>query len=300
MKKTFFVIVVFAVLLGCYACSEEQGNCQENSLHEQQAAYDNLYAEITLLNEQFGVGETAVARSGVRRRFWKIFGADLLGGVLGCRLHPIAGFFLGVNASIIAAADTRVESDGLMLWTPSRAASYVSSTTTDSTLGMLDSLGYYHNQVICDLYDQHGEQLFSYDEAIREDLIMQAIRGYVNDSFFAHPPLAVTVKQDVTQLVNAMEADNIDAIFAAAIALTPDIENELRVVKNYCETLQYFESDEALIQYSIAHDNLIRASDLDADAQALILAGSSIGGNSAGMWDKGDGSWEDLDAGLLP
>lgn len=288
MKKILCVVAVVATLIICDACSQEQHEkAIDEKIEKQEAAFKDLRAEIAALNAQFGLEPNPASRGRGFRRFWKIFGSDLLGGIFGCRINPLIGFFCGVSASITAATATEPETEDQLVWRPIRTtASYVSSNTTDATLGFLDSLGYYHNQVICDLYEQYGENLFTFDELTKESVIMQAIQPYVNENVSSYATIAVTEKYNIHQLLLNMDEDNLDETFEAAMALAPSISNELSVVKNYCATLQYFESDAELLQYSVAHDNLVRASDIDADAQALILAGSAIGGNSAILWDK--------------
>ena len=288
MKKLFYVAAVIAMSLLCYACSQDQEPVQSNGQsEEQQLAFDNLYADIALLNAQFGVDNASISRGGGRRRFWSIFGADLLGGILGCRVNLFFGFYWGVFSSITAVVATEPEIEDQYRYRPARTtASYVSANTENATLGLLDSLGYYHNQVICDLYDQYGDALFTLDELTRETVVLEAIQPYIGENTSSYANIAVTEKYNLNQLVLNMNSENLDETFQAAIAMAPTISNELNIVKNYCETLQYFESDQDLILYSIAHDNLVRASDIDADAQELILAGTAIGGNSAIMWEK--------------
>ncbi len=283
-----FLIIAFVVILG-FACTQEK-NYIEPAKTEEQKAFEELQIKIEALNAEFGVSDLGTrANYSKRKRIWRIFGADLIGGLLGY----IKGNFLGAlrwggGSSIAAAKKYNNEPSGDTIYVPERALNGFAvgdmANETDATMSRLDSIGYYHNQIICDLYDEYGLTLFDMNESTYEQLIDQRAQVYAHGSN-SNSTGVVIDEAAVNDLLANMEDDNIAETFETLNEILPEYVQEFQIVQEYCETIITFDSDEELIQYAQAHNNLLQASTISEYAKSLIGAGTGTGTGSIIIWN---------------
>lgn len=302
MKKVLIWLSVLAFAIVAYACSQEEDVEVQNKT--EQEAFEDLRLQIAMLNAQFGVEdfETRANNNGRWKRRWRIFGADLLGGFLGyIKGRFLGSLFTGVRYSLIAAKKYKVENTENQMYIPVRSMNSFANVSIDGAedakMNRLDSIGYYHNQVICDLYDEYGMELFDFDEQTCLPLIEAEAQKYAHSDEIISAEV-ISEGEQMFSLLDEMDDDDIAATFVTLKEYYPGYSEEFDIVQNYCETLTTFETDAELIEYARAHHNLLLASTISEYSKSLIGAGTGIGAGSIVIWNPilkpivGDGELE--------
>lgn len=306
MKKICIYVAIAIALVAGYACTQEEKEVKITKT--EQAAFDDLCVQIAALNASYGVDDASRAdktNKKKKRRFWKIFGADLAGTLDGVditwgKYTWIKMLICGVKASVdegnainkAAAADPE-----LTAYRPVKSVMDNPNTFEIEALPneptLLDSLGYYHNEIICYLYAQHGDDLMTYDEAALDEKIRRQVAIYTGDMN------ALTVeglRPDYKEVLSAISEDNLEQTFTALRTIRPHIANELTVVQEYCSALTQFETDEEIVAYTKAYNGLVAISNIMEGSKQFIKGATLIGGHSAIMWmpveesTEGDGT----------
>ncbi len=295
MKKICMLVAVAIALVAGFACTQEEKQVKLVKT-EKQMAFEELQLRIDALNAEFGVGDgNSRGFWSTLKKIWKVVKADAVGAVVGdavaSKVNLDAGWGIvvavcnGVESSIKAADEVAQTTEGEKKYVPERTLNNFEDLFEEGVVPtQLDSVGFYHNHIICDLYDTYGDDLYTMDEAMREGLVVQYARKYLDFSESITKLPELEELNTLNQIVLDMDEENMDASFEAIGQLLPNCVEELQVVENYCRTLITFESDEELILYTKAHNNIVLDSELSEYSKELVKIGTNVGIYSSGLW----------------
>lgn len=299
MKKICMLVAVAIALVAGFACTQDEKQVKLVKT-EKQMAFEELQLRIDALNAEFGVGDVnSRGFWSTLKKIWKVVKADALATVtaeaikeeaIGGLLWGEAGAIViavvnGVDASADEASAQFQQSKGEQKYVPERTLNNFEDLFEEGVVPtQLDSVGFYHNHIICDLYDTYGDDLYTMDEAMREGLVVQYARKYLDFSESITKLPELEELNTLNQIVLDMDEENMDASFEAIGQLLPNCVEELQVVENYCRTLITFESDEELILYTKAHNNIVLDSELSEYSKELVKIGTNVGIYSSGLW----------------
>lgn len=295
MKKICMLVAVAIALVAGFACTQEEKQVKLVKT-EKQMAFEELQLRIDALNAEFGVGDVnSRGFWSTLKKIWKVVKADAVGAVVGdavaSKVNLDAGWGIvvavcnGVESSIKAADEVAQTTEGEKKYVPERTLNNFEDLFEEGVVPtQSDSVGFYHNHIICDLYDTYGDDLYTMDEAMREELVVQYARKYLDFSESITKLPELEELNTLNQIVLDMDEENMDASFEAIGQLLPNCVEELQVVENYCRTLITFESDEELILYTKAHNNIVLDSELSEYSKELVKIGTNVGIYSSGLW----------------
>lgn len=283
MKKVYLVIFMAVVTFVAYSCTQDDVQKSVPQVDPTiQTAFDDLNDELSIIDMQFP--DAPMTRRG--GRFWRIFGADFFGGLLGWFLHPVVGVISGVSASCAAAHDFN-RYNQTVAYVPNERYVYELQMEQQSiTLNGIDSIGIMHNKIICELYDEQGDAFFLLDKEQMDKLILQKVEKYygkVSDVKLQQLP---ELEKKVNQTVELMDAESMDASFNKAVELLPEYKNEILVTKTYCKKMNSLPTEESRLEYDKQFKKVLTDSKIPSESKDVILSSTRIASNSNVMWHE--------------
>ncbi len=292
MKKVFWVLSVIAIALviaiGCETsqepCSPQPTAKECNKPNEQptdENAFEQVRMEIANLNLQY-VDKSPKGRGWRKAR--RVMFADMYGalsgyihsrGIFGSFFSFFYGLFCSVRSSIDAA---RVDSGGMQLVPQLQNPQFEVITLNNAA----DSLGFLHNVIITDLFDRYGNNLRTMYRSELNNLII----GEINKYREAPETLGdlEAVYQDAKPVIDLYDENTLDPAINKAIELNPELENELLVIKSFCETVDDLAEEVREAEYTKSFCQIIESSELTEESKFIINAGVSVNVSSTNLW----------------
>ena len=278
MKKLIYTFAA-VILVTFAACDKNDKNISE-AVNEQ-AAFENLLADIDALNSTFQFDLTPVnstddvmsakARLG---KGWKIAIADALGAAIGGGLSGGAGAIVGaITASIGMAAD-----DGY-------SVSYPNGSTP--TFGFLDNLtGELHNTIIAEILDDYPTLL---EGNFTEHQLMSIIcnKAAEHNITFSPENLSSIYDERAKAFIStALAGENFSESMDEAAAIYPEFQNELRIIESYSSNVKNIIATETLLDYTNRVATIVSESNIPAKSQEQITSFVAVYANSHELWSE--------------
>lgn len=272
MKRKFKFTVIAVLAIAVVACVTN--NESVNKQDRQDLEYESVIAELEALKSQTSLNvETRVAK------WWKwlIVGAVDAGVGFGTA-NPGAGVAASALTFTMLQADSKAAEKPEGKYNPSikPVSRSLNNLEIEGT-----KYGALHNQVIINLYQEHGESLF---ENTQEDLM-----GYINAELaqmrtaYVHRIIRL---DDITPYLDEyVNAKSLDDFFKGLARLHPDKINELNVLKVIIEGFEHVDMETDNGEYATAAIRIINASDMSLSNKTALAEGISIANASFRLWN---------------
>lgn len=225
-------------------------------------AYTELHEQIALLNAQYSVNFKPDTRGRFGlflRRLWKVLRADLTGAVHGYDKGNTGMIITGICHSIdeimkrddsIGCIDDDSEGhDDLIVLYPDN--DWV-LTTDDFLYTAADSIGYFHNKIILDIYNENQDGFYEMNEDQYIAKVINKVCEYTNSMipFRLRDQMIQDIKSGLALFRNLADNQHLDAVEALQ-AIHPSRTEEINIIKTYCESIELMLDDKAaLINYT--------------------------------------------------
>lgn len=300
----FLWMATAVALVAGVACSQdedlavvEREEKQQEALAEQiqEEAFAELRENIAALNAKFGIDVSRANSNGneIGKKVKDVVVADIAGAMGGAnapgKLKTFVKMLLhGVRASIDKALEiekSAASNPDMVVYRPVKSVNHNLNTFYPEGFPenptLLDSIGFAHNEIICDLYAFYGDRLVTLDETNLDLAVRRQVATYANDSGALTAPQLDDEFRFVLQNLNNV---NIEQSFARMAELRPQLANELVIVKEYSLALAQLGSDAEVIAYTQQHNGLLSVSNIVDTSKKFIQGVTLVGGNSALMW----------------
>lgn len=280
MKKLIYL--VSTVLALAFA------SCNKNAGIDVETTKDS--SELMSLKEQLIALNTTLPQSqdiAVKAKWWHyvlVAAADA------------GGFFLGGGASAGAVAVTAGCTVSTLVWNIVKEDEKKETKGSDSSnfepfndrevaLSCVEGVGLIHNKVILDLYEDHGESLFGYEDDVLLPLVAEKVSSEIESSQ-NEVSLSVQEQKDiVSATVNAYASSSTIGEFIASLELSaPEKSALLEVVSVILEGFDSIDAIDDNGEYSSAVQELISDSDVSEEAKEILVSTTSVANASARLW----------------
>lgn len=206
------------------------------------------------------------------------------------------GFFLGGGASAGAVAVTAGCTVSTLVWNIVKEDEKKETKGSDSgnsapfndrkvALSCVEGVGLIHNKVILDLYEDHGEALFSYGDEALLPLVEKRV-SKETESFSDGTSLSVQEQKDiVAATVNAYASSSTIGEFIANLELSaPEKSALLEVISIILEGFDSIDAVDDNGEYSAAVQEIISDSGVSEEAKEILVSTTSVANASARLW----------------
>lgn len=290
MKKLFILVVMTFCAICFSACNQKDSQTNEHQKTESiknSHDFDLLKAEILNLNDTRLSQETKIPRW-LR---WLCVGiSDAVGGLVGAQFGVVGGIILGSTASIEAyiqftnyCSSNGLQANGINdICSAEETFCLYALQTGHINDGLTD--GYYHNTVIRNLYEKHGEDLLLMDEySLKEAVKAEAIL------------LCTLNNEEQIDVMNSYNAA--DYVFNESIDYSPsafinriqtlnsDVALELSILEPVLTGINEIEDKLERVEYLKDVVEIIDESQIPEDSKRTIKSGASIALESSLLWN---------------
>lgn len=206
------------------------------------------------------------------------------------------GFFLGGGASAGAGAVTAGCAVSTLVWNLVKeekkaetkaniAGQPTSFYDSEIALSCVDGAGLIHNKVILDLYEDHGEALFAYNEDSLLPLVAEKV-SLETECTIGEASLTIQEQQNVVnKTVNAYATSSTIDEFINNLELSAPERAALLEIVNVI--LNGFDSIDAVADngiYCASVQNIISESTVSEEAKQILTSTTSVANASARLW----------------
>lgn len=295
MKKVIVFLVIALVML-CVSCSSgDSMSLPTTSATEITVKTDSLaslQANIAGLKGQMGL-QSPETRGWLSRLFRRIL-ADAVGGLWGNFFGGAAGAVVGAasfSACCVAVESSNVNSGGAHDWvkindkklSEDSDDDLLSLEDEDANASVMDSIGYYHNQVLRKVADKEVE-ISEYPKA----LLAEVRKNYPNLGEVSSNDSVKIVSVSADFLKNEQEyegGEDIDVYAEYLESRYSSKKGEIMVVKEFLDGLPSAESSNVSKEYVQQVLDLIDASSLSIDLKQSLRNGVLVGEASNRLWN---------------
>lgn len=286
MKTKFFygLLLASAACLSVCSCNDNEPKAvTENPVD----AFEELNANLQDYNAEFEMRHPQTRRN-FFRKLDDFVKADF-GGVSAYQPDSkVDGGKIGSTAtfSISASVDSWTEGfivpvEDLVLDDESRSALEL---LYDTSFSQYENLGYYHNRVICELFEEKPE-VFSDKETF-----VTAVVEKLNEIGVETPTSEINniCSQLDSYKTNILNESN-DVMFDNIIALKPEKADEINIMRSYFNNVTKYTTAAEIKEYSQNVKNIIAQSAVSAEAKTEMIANVSVGEASSLLWGYNEG-----------
>ena len=320
MRKHFFypIILLLGIVLSFVSCA----NCEEETNAVIETAISDPYEDMTMKiysiqipenckNKSLGLQESAETRGPGWKVFWKWFRvvmSDALGGVKNTKFtnnSVCVGVSISTSIRTYKEFKRRELEAQLAKLNPQKVTSANSGGPTpilnDSTYWKSGTdfgtypgsssdatahlAGYYHNQIITDLYNEYGNSMLDMPAVELDSLISLKIE-YYNE----HTGLQYNTESCDTVAVNfvtdvCMNSEILDQCIQTFIQTYPEMSSEFQVIKAIFERLEEIDFDEDNGDFAAEATYVIGNANVPAEVKNRLETILSISNASIRLWN---------------
>lgn len=320
MRHYLFLIVAFIAFVSCNNESsiESTKDCSQvknlNEFDVLKIGIDSL--SLNAYHPKLELSPNAVSTrsfGSFLHKLWKaidkIIAADASGCITGAISGGTSGALVGaVSGSLAKAVEisilksvAAVKSDPTVVSKVTRKAVQMNMVnnptialdnviiTTGGKATIADSIGYYHNKIIMDMYNDNSlslqqvskvELVKSVDKAVELEFNLSA-GSLTNDSIGIAQTVKCLESIDVADSVNTF-----DEICESYKAKNTEAADLLAVITKYVNDIDELENEEAFRKYTTDVVKLIEDSKVDEETKSRIKTGVIVAFASAHMWNS--------------
>lgn len=302
MKKIIFVIIgiVSVVMFSLFINSCVQEKALERKHEKTEAvAYAQVQEQIALLNAQYSVNFMPETRGkkkgGFFRRLFQVLKSDLCGAAT---CAGLGGWGAALGAVSFSMCEILKSDDSICFPDDDSEDNeeFIVTPGDDTILKeeflytTADSVGYFHNKIIFEIYEENEEGFYSMDVDTFMPLVKSKVTKYMSDGFVPNrllDKITNDVKQKLNLYINLTENVQMDPIDALE-EMELEEEQNIVIVRGFCEAAESLLDDrEALINYTTEFQNIVASSNLSNSSKEFIEVAVSVGGNSGILWGRG-------------
>jgi hypothetical protein len=282
MKKIIDLFVLLSVVL-LVACSNNEVYPDETV--SVKTDYSKEFADLNAQLEVFNQENGGPSLRGWGR-WWKIIAADAMGAAVGA---GVSGGNAGVAVGLGAYASYQMWNN-----TGGYQVSYDDGNDAEiaviinSSDARVDSVGYYHNVILSNLFDEYGDELFTKSRNTIINLICEEL-SELNTSVTAETISLIKNNSQlnkISAIIDKTKNTDIDDIglLDKSITYYPELASELNVVKSYFNTIKSIASNEKIESYSNGFAQIVSNSQIPTASVKSINSSLSVAVNSNLLW----------------
>lgn len=267
----YFIVVVSLVFV--WSCNKQEQSYEETVIQEQ--AFNQLESDLLAYSTDFGIPEGTKAGGLFWRRFAMTVGADLGGAAVGSVLGFLGAIFGAIFSSAYSVIGYSAEA---------APSSVVNNLYHDEyNLSSADSVGYLHNKIIYDIYNEDPDKFENYTA----DELYEVTYRHVEKYYTIGNSIDKNEIIDNSKAVVSIAESSVDSdeMFAELKKIAPGKDSELEIVQLYFDNISIIQDDTDLLkEYSEGFTDIVKAADISDGAKDVIVSTIGVAGNSAMLW----------------
>lgn len=272
IKHIITALIFTTVILSCK--NQHSVKLEEVPLNEQQT-FSQLAFDLQTYNAEFEIPMDTKAKG----RFWKCLFrtlcADFGGALLGSQLGPV-GAVLG---AIISSAYSP------FMWDKDESpiVNKCSLYNPGYTMSIADSIGYLHNTIIYDIYEDNPQNFGNYTLDELYDITLNRIGQYYNIDVELNKNEIIGKIQSIINTVDVNT--DLDTILNEFKTITSVQNNELEIIRMYIEKISTIEDNDELVRtYNEGFTAIVNESEINGNSKGVIISTASVAGSSKLLW----------------
>ena len=294
--KRFLIISIFSFLL--VSCSNDKINENIAAVEDEtELAFSELTDDIDFYNSELGV----IGDPETKGRFWnflkKLFCCDATGAAIGAGLGSSAGpggillggLIGGLVGSVTCSGFIFDDTQTLQVGEPAQTITCVNVGATIynsiEAVDLYDSVGFYHNRIISDIYESSGTEFLSYTEEQIYDLVVHKVKEFFTKQSIKKtmPNLTKYLDYNSTILSYIEHSDEV-GLLNYLKELYPSRTGEFMVIFRYLDSISSLAVSD-IPSYHEGFKNILNASNVSVDSKNYISMVTSVAANSAVLWN---------------
>jgi hypothetical protein len=272
MKKLVSTAILFSIILVFSACSNEETDAPQAIVKTETFTneanftqqFADLNSQLQTLNQQYPVFQEGELRGKSFKEIMVIVLADVEGFVKGYASSGnwLIAVFNGAIASIKAAEGSFAIS--------SAAPPSLVPLSPNLTIG--DSIGYFHNNIIADLFVEYPDI-----QTQSDDLLLQKITEKAKKYGF-------NATKEEYRLLGELQSANPKNSFKLFKQLYPKESESIDIIESYANNIAKFSSEKEVLKYTTEFRDIVINSKIPKSSVNLIKGGITVGMNSNALW----------------
>lgn len=290
----FKILLVLITGLFLFSCSNENDvidQVGENIITAEDAAFQDLLAQLEILNAEYATVPQTRAIGGEDARLAKTFSiisTDALGGVMGFKRSLFENIISSIAASLKAYTLSGANvSPNIEPWiSKSLSNTYLKNINMSPTIGVgasdFDEAGNAHNLVIDKLYKKYGMGLVNLPDMQLQDAIVKKMIeiGYkVPDTYNPSYPINFS---GITRIIQNND-------YAKSLGWMLQVKyitaNEYNTLLSFFKGLKNLADFRKVMDYCVSFRNTVNNSGISPASRSNICSVVSIGFGSANLWE---------------
>lgn len=259
------------ILVG--SCNKQEQLSEEIEIQEQ--AFNQLESDLLAYSADFGIPEGTKAGGLFWRRFAMTVGADLGGAAVGSVLGFLGALFGAIFSSAYSVIGYSAEAS------PSSVVNNLYHE--EYNLSSADSVGYLHNKIIYDIYNENPDKFAHYTaDELYEVTYRHVEKYYTIDGRIDKNDI---IEDSKTVVTIAETSSDSEEMFTELKKIAPGKDSELEIVQIYFDNISAIQDDaELLKEYSEGFTDIVKAADITDASKDVIVSTVGVAGNSTVLW----------------
>lgn len=302
MKRLFVILaaITATVVICATACSKATENenadivCVTNSstpvatLLDESEAFEELKQELEQLADVY---PSEIMMRNSNRPFWqglkKLAVADAVGACCGIvQTWTAPGAYLGaVYSSLLEFVRIMTDDNEEQKYIPEEPV--IDPNINISTItGNADYMGYIHNLVLYNIYDELGQNLYVLpDEYIKVKIVEEcAAFGVTANQTNSYFMLDETLSDDYRAIMNRFDTLEPQQFIGSLSDQYPEKENEISLFGTFCLQYDSYTNQNTKDNYTLSFINIVRGSSINTVSKNCIISAVSVANASDKMW----------------
>ena len=308
IKKVIDLTILLFCVVVFVTCSKEESISNIQNIETEAALDESIYsqefadlnAQLQVFNQEFMDGQPASLRGW--RETLVVVSADILGagtgavagGKFGGAVGTLAGgpggtvmggaiggvvggVICGAAASVVAASKTpncTVTESVFSLFNED-----ICLLPLYPELSVVDSIGYFHNKIIEDLFRQYpniGQE--------SQDFIFQQVVNKMKAYGFKISDNVISALKEESKAINQIIISSPNDLFGQFRVRYPETIESINVIERYVNNLSKLSTNEQVLNYTTGFGEIVTSSSIPASSVSLIQGSITVGMNSNVLW----------------